>query len=87
MEHKWLNRLGYKCEKVQKSVFFYGHERKDMVEYRETFPSEMKSLLPYFVKFSDNGSILSKIYPDNCIVGGSDQRLIIMITNDGRRKI
>ena len=87
MKHKCLNRWGYKCEKVQKSVFFYGHERNDMVEYRETFLSEIKSLSPYFVKFSDNGSILSKVYLENCIVGGSDQKLIIMITNDGCRKI
>ena len=76
-------------------MFFDGHERKDVVEYRETFLSEMKSLLPYFVEFSDNGSILSKVYPDDCAVRGSDQRPIIMIThdestfsaNDGRRKV
>ena len=42
----------------------------------------MKSLLPYFVEFSDEGSILPKVYPDDCEVGGSDRRPIIMITND-----
>ena len=79
---KWLNRLGYKWKEVQKSVFFYGHERENVMEYIETFLSEMKSLLPYFVEFSDDGSILPKVYPDNCAVDGSDQRLTIMITND-----
>ena len=55
----------------------------------------MKSLLPYFVGFSNNGSILSKIHPDDCAVEGSDQRPIIMIkydektfsANEGRRKV
>ena len=66
-----------------------------MVEYRETFLNEMKSLLPYFVEFSDDGSMLPKTYPENCVVGGPDRRPIIMITNDeitfsandGRRKV
>ena len=55
----------------------------------------MKSLLPYFVEFSEDGSMISKKYPDNCAVGGPDQRPIIMITynesifstNDGCRKV
>lgn len=79
---KKLNRLGYKWREIQKGVFFDGHEREDVVEYRETFLNEMKSLLPYFVEFSNNGSILPKVYPDDCTVGGSDRRHIIMITHD-----
>lgn len=95
---KWLNRLGYKWKEVQKGVFVYGHERKDVVEYREiflNFLNEMKSILSYFVEFSDNRSMLPKKYPENCAVGGPDQRPIIMITyyestfsaNDGRQKV
>ena len=65
------------------------------MEYRETFLSEMKSLLPYFVGFSDDGSILPKVYLDDCAVRRQDQRPIIIITNDesifspndGRRKV
>lgn len=34
---KWLNRLGYKWKEVQKGVFFDGHRREDVVEYRKTF--------------------------------------------------
>ena len=79
---KWLNCLVYKWKKVQKGVFFDGHKWEDVVEYRETFLSKLKLLLPYFMGFSDNSSILPKAYPDNCIVGGSDQRPIIMITHD-----
>ena len=74
-ECKWLNRLSYKWNKVQKSVFFYGHERENVVEYRKTFLSEIKSLLSYFLECSDNGSILPKVYPNDCVVGRSDQNL------------
>lgn len=64
-----------------------------MVEYREKFLSEMKSLLSYFVKFSR--SILPKIYHVICVVKRSDRRPIIMITydesifsiNNDRRKV
>ena len=92
---KWLNHWGYKWKEVQKSVFFYEYEREDVMEYRETFLSEMKSLLPYFVEFSDDRSILSHVYPDDYVVVRLDRRSIIMITydestfsaNDGGRKV
>ena len=42
----------------------------------------MKSLLPYLVEFQDDGTILHKEYPEGCVVGGPDQRPIIMITHD-----
>ena len=86
--------MGYKWKEVQKGVFFDGHEREDVVEYRETFLEEMKALSPYFVEFGEDGSILPKEYPEDCEVGGSNQRPIIMIhdestfsANDGRRKV
>lgn len=42
----------------------------------------MKELLPYFVEFSKNGSILPKKYPKDCVVRGPNRRPIIMITHD-----
>ena len=92
---KWLNRLGYKWKEVQKGVFFDGHEREDVIEYRETFLNEMKLLLPYFVEFYEDGTIVPKEYPDDCAVRGPNRRPIIMITheestfsaNDGRKKV
>ncbi len=53
-----------------------------MVEYRETFLSEMKSLLLYFIEFFDNKLILSKFDPNKCTIGGSDWRIIIIIKYD-----
>ena len=66
-----------------------------MVKYRETFLDEMKALLPYFVEFSEDGSILPKVYLKDCAVSGPNKRPIIMIThnestflaNDGQQKI
>ena len=61
-------------------MFIDGHEHADIVKYRKAFFEEMRLLLPYFVKFSNNCSILEKNYLDNCTLGELDERLIIMIT-------
>lgn len=63
-------------------MFFYGHEREDIKEYQETFLYEMKLLLPYFVEFSEDGTIVSKEYPSDCTIGILEKRPIIMITHD-----
>ena len=44
-----------------------------MVEYRETFLVEMKSLLPYLVEFREDGTMIPKEYPDDCAVGGPNR--------------
>ena len=62
--------MGYKWKEVQKGVFYDGHEREDDVEYREKFLEKIKELLPYFVEFSKDGSILPKEYPEDCAVAG-----------------
>ena len=82
-------------ERGTKRSIFDGHERKDVVEYREKFLDEMKKLLPYLVEFSEDGSMISKEYPEDCAVGGPNRRPVIMIThdestfsaNDGRRRV
>lgn len=53
-----------------------------MVECQEIFLEEIKVLLPYFVKFKEDGTILPKEYLNNCTVGSLDQQLIIMITHN-----
>lgn len=77
---KWLNRLGYKWKEVQKDAFLDKHEEKDMVEYKKTFLNEIKLLLPYFVEFFNDGSMLSITYFENCIMDSPDQKLIIIMT-------
>ena len=79
---KWLNCLGYKWKNVQKGVFFDGYKQEDVVEYRETFLKEIKSLIPYFVEFQDDSTILPKEYLEDCVIGEPNRRQIIMITHD-----
>lgn len=74
--------MGYKWKKVQKGGFFDGHKRENLVEYQEIFLREIKSLLPYFVEFKEDGTILLKEYPDDCAVGSPNRQPIIMITYD-----
>lgn len=53
-----------------------------MVEYKKLFLNQMKSLLPYLIKFSENKSILVKEYLNNYIGNSSNQRQMIMTIND-----
>lgn len=53
-----------------------------MIKYREIFLNKIKLLLPYFVGFFDNKSILPKVYSDNYVGNRSDQTPIIIIIYD-----
>lgn len=63
-------------------MFFDGHERENVVEYRKTFLKEIKLLLSYFIEFQDDSTFLPKEYPKNFTVNGPNQQLIIIITYD-----
>ena len=79
---KWLKKLGYSWREVKKGVFFDGHERKDVVADRIKFVEQTKKDEPYLVEFDSFGNILDKSYPQDCEVGGSQRRPIILITHD-----
>jgi hypothetical protein len=79
---RWLNRLGFSWKDIRKGVFFDGHEREDVVEYRKVFLDTIHSMLPYMVEFDKDGTIQPKEYPSDCCVGGSSRRPIIFITHD-----
>ncbi len=53
-------------------MFFYGYEREDVIEYQKTFLNEMKLLLPYFVEFFEDVTMVEKEYPDDCKVEEPD---------------
>lgn len=78
----WLNKLGYKYKDVRKDVFIDGHERPDVVENRVNFLKVMEDLKPYMVEFEEDGTMKPKVYPDDCVVEGLNQRLVIVITYD-----
>lgn len=55
----------------------------------------MNLLLPYFIQFSEDSTIVSKEYPNDCIMGRPEKRQMIMIihnkstfsANDRRKKV
>ena len=59
-----------------------GHERPDVIEDRAKFLKTMAELEPYLVEFEENGTMKTKLYPENCQVGGNDRRPVICITHD-----
>lgn len=68
--------MGYDWKDIQKRGFFDGYVHEDVVEYRGNF-LEIKVLLPYFVKFKEDNTILSKEYPNDCAVEGLNQQPIV----------
>lgn len=64
---KRLNRLEYKWKEVQKTCLLMDINVK-MLNTKKTFLEEMRLLLPYFVEFDKDDSILEKDYPDDCTV-------------------
>ena len=65
---RWLHQLGYNWRDIRKGVFIDGHERPDVVEYRNQFLREIEAVKPYLVEFEEDGSVKSKIYPEDCAV-------------------
>lgn len=67
---------------MRKDVFIDGHERSDVVEDRNNFLKKMEELKPYMVEFEEDGAMKAKTYPSDCAVGGSNRRLIVVITHN-----
>lgn len=53
-----------------------------MLKYKKIFLNKIKLLLSYFIKFSDNKSMLLKIYLENYTIDGPNQKPFIMIIYD-----
>lgn len=78
---KWLHRLGYNWKEVKKGIYKDGHERPNVVEYRqEVFIKtleELKARMPY-PKLDDQGEVIDIEWPE--LAPGA--RLCIPITHD-----
>ena len=77
---KWLYKLGFEYKNIKKDVFVDGHERPDVVEDCQKFLRIMKDLELYLVEFKKDGSMKTKNYPDNCVIGANIRQPIIVIT-------
>ena len=41
---RWLHEIGFKVQRVTKGIYYDGHERDDVVDYRKKFLAEMSTL-------------------------------------------
>lgn len=63
---KWLPRLGFRYKDIKKGVYMDGHERPDVVAYRNSFTAKLAELEPLIVQYDENGTIIPKTtLPEN----------------------
>src|SRR5207248_2908848 len=72
----WLKKIGLVLQSRKKGIYFDGHEREDVLEYRAKFLEEMKTFEQFMPTFVGNEMI--QINPDI----SSNQQLHIFITHD-----
>lgn len=86
----WLNKLGFSWRKVQKGVYMDGHERSDVVQYRqEVFLPAFQEIRTFLVTWNEEGQM---IMPQNLPPG---QKPLVLVThdestfnaNDGKRQL
>lgn len=87
---RWLHKMGFIHDTVRKGVFIDGHERDDVVQYRnDVFLPQWKNYQRRFVVFSENGTW--KV-PSTLIDG---EKPLVLVThdestfnaNDGKRSL
>ncbi len=86
----WLKRMGFSYNRVTKGVYIDGHERADVVEYRDQiFLPQWAELSKRMVIFSEDGSWK---HPPNL---SENEKPLVLVThdestfnsNDGKRRI
>lgn len=74
---RWLHHFGLSFNDVKKDVYFDGHEREDVIKYRnEVFLKKWQHYKPRFVEFHEDGSSTSPQRTDN------NEKPIVFITHD-----
>lgn len=79
----WLHRMGYDWKEVKKGVYKDGHERPNVVYYRQEiflkWLEEVQFRMPFPIK-NDKGEVVDIGQPSPSLLG--NQRLCIPITHD-----
>lgn len=85
----WLKKLGFDWEESKKGVYIDGHERQDVVDYRDNvFLPKFFELLPKMVSWDEDGNMSIPELPNG-------ERPVVLVThdesafnaNDGRRRL
>lgn len=74
---RWMHHLGMDYMRYSKGLYIDGHERSDVVEYRDAFLSRMSVHAKYFFQY--DGDDMSSVTPPAL---SSDQRPRILVTHD-----
>ena len=74
---RWLGRLNYSFGEYRKGLYFDGHERPDVVAYRESFLKRMEDRLPFIATF-EGDDMSTMVMPDIA----DDQKRIVVVTHD-----
>src|SRR6266498_4394865 len=86
---RWLNVLGFFNQQQKQGVYFDGHERDDVVEYRKKFLEEVAKYEPYIANYE--GETMDKILPN--LQNGEKEHILvthdecIFYSNDGKRGV
>ena len=76
---RWLSKLSWRYSQKKKGMYIDGHERKDVVEYRNNFVKRWKEYEKRFIIYDNNGDIFST--PTGFTVPERAFRLIL-VTHD-----
>jgi hypothetical protein len=79
--HRWMARLGWRYGKRQNGMYIDGHEREDVVLYRNAFVQRFKQYERRFHLWDDDGNELPR--PSGFPVPGAIGRFrLILVTHD-----
>lgn len=79
--HRWLGRLGWRYGKQKNGMYIDGHERDDVVQYRNGFVQRFKEYERRFHLYDDNGHELPR--PNGFPVPGAIGCFrLILVTHD-----
>ena len=69
MAQEWLHQLGWDYKDHSKNIYFDGHERDDVVAYRNQFLEQMANLRPRIAVYEGQNmdEIISPILPPNVL--------------------
>ena len=86
----WLNKMGYSWRSAKKGVYIDGHEREDVVQYRqEVFLPTIQAVRSRLATWDDDGNVVKEgVLPE-------EGRWVVIVThdestfnaNDGRRQL
>jgi hypothetical protein len=87
---RWLNILGFFYQKHRKGLYFDGHERADVIEYREKYLARMVEYESRMTKY-EGEDMMTNVKP---ILGPGEKEIIlvthdecIFYSNDGKRGV